>query len=216
MLRQANSCGRTSESGLRKATILTAALFLTSSRALAQQAPAQNAPRDVQTRAQHERRIVVSIPDRKLALLEDGHVVKIYSVAVGAPESPSPAGHFQIVHRIANPTYYAPGVVMPPGAENPLGTRWIGLDFPHFGIHGTNQPRSIGHNSSHGCIRMRNRDAEDLFERVRAGDAVELIAERTVETAQFFGGEAPKILSAQAAQPAQASAEAPAVSEDQR
>jgi lipoprotein-anchoring transpeptidase ErfK/SrfK len=62
------------------------------------------------------RRIVVSIPDRKLALIEDGRIVKTYPVAVGAAVSPSPAGEFKIAHRILHPTSYAPGVVIPPGA----------------------------------------------------------------------------------------------------
>lgn len=67
------------------------------------------------------RRIVVSIRDRKLALIENGKIVKIYRVAVGAEVSPSPRGEFTIVHRIPEPTYYAPGVVIPPGRDNPLG-----------------------------------------------------------------------------------------------
>jgi lipoprotein-anchoring transpeptidase ErfK/SrfK len=134
------------------------------------------------------RRIVVSIPDRKLALIEDGRVVKTYRVAVGAPASPSPAGEFTIAHRIAHPTYYAPGIIIPPGQANPLGTRWLGLDQRGYGIHGTNQPRSIGHRASHGCIRMRNHDMEELFELVEVGDAVELRAERTAELAEIFGG----------------------------
>jgi lipoprotein-anchoring transpeptidase ErfK/SrfK len=134
------------------------------------------------------RRIVVSIPDRKLALIEDGRVVKTYPVAVGAPASPSPAGEFTIAHRIAHPTYYAPGVIIPPGEANPLGTRWLGLDQRGYGIHGTNQPHSIGHRASHGCIRMRNRDMEELFELVELGDAVELHTERTAELEEIFGG----------------------------
>jgi lipoprotein-anchoring transpeptidase ErfK/SrfK len=96
------------------------------------------------------RRIVVSIPDRKLALIEDGRIVKTYPVAVGAAVSPSPAGEFKIAHRILHPTYYAPGVVIPPGKENPLGTRWLGLTEKGYGIHGTNEPRSIGRRASHG------------------------------------------------------------------
>jgi hypothetical protein len=136
------------------------------------------------------RRIVVSIPDRKLALIEDGRVVKVYRVAVGADVSPSPSGALTIVHRLTRPTYYHPGIVISPGKANPLGTRWIGLSTPGYGIHGTNQPESIGRNASHGCIRMRNRDVEDLFERVRAGDAVELYAERTDEIAELFGAPA--------------------------
>ena len=133
------------------------------------------------------RRIVVSIADRKLALVEDGRVVKVYTVAVGAAVSPSPAGEFKIAHRILHPTYSAPGKVIPPGKANPLGTRWLGLYEKGYGIHGTNQPRSVGHRASHGCIRMRNRDIEELFEQVRVGDVVELHAEPTTELAEIFG-----------------------------
>lgn len=135
------------------------------------------------------RRIVVSMPDRKLALLEDERVVKVYDVAVGATVSPSPNGEYRIAQRLENPTYYHPGVVIGPGKNNPLGPRWIGLDVKGFGIHGTNRPESIGKNASHGCIRMRNSDVEDLFARVQVGDRVSLIAERTEEVARLFGGE---------------------------
>lgn len=151
---------------------------------------AQSTPKDSHApKPQPARRIVVSIPDRKLALLQDGQAVKIYDVAVGAQVSPSPSGEFQIAHRVSNPPYYKPGVVIAPGPGNPLGTRWMGLGVRGFGIHGTNRPSSIGKNASHGCIRQKNSDVEDLFARVRVGDRVSLLAERTEEVAQLFGGE---------------------------
>jgi lipoprotein-anchoring transpeptidase ErfK/SrfK len=137
------------------------------------------------------RHIVVSIPDHKLALLEDGRMIKVYDVAVGATDSPSPSGEFQIAQRLENPGYYKPGVVIGPGAANPLGTRWMGLNVKGFGIHGTNRPGSVGKSASHGCIRLRNRDAEDLFARVQVGDRVSLIAERDEEVARIFGGSRP-------------------------
>lgn len=133
------------------------------------------------------RRIVVSIPDRKLAVLEDDRVVKVYETAVGAPVSPSPEGEYTIVHRVTEPTWYTKGHVVPPGKANPLGTRWLGLSVKGYGIHGTNRPGSIGHNVSHGCIRMRNRDVEELFELVAVGDTVDLYGERTEETEKVFG-----------------------------
>jgi hypothetical protein len=136
-----------------------------------------------------KRRIMVSIPDRKLALLEGDRVVKVYNVAVGALVSASPSGEFRIVQRLENPTYYKPGVVIGPGKDNPLGPRWIGLDVKGFGIHGTNRPDSIGKNASHGCIRLRNSDIQDLFARVQVGDRVSLIGERTEEVARLFGAE---------------------------
>ena len=132
------------------------------------------------------RRIVVSIPDRRLAVIEDDQVVKTYATAVGAPVSPSPNGAFTIVARVTDPTWYTKGRTVPPGPHNPLGTRWLGLSAKGYGIHGTNVPSSIGKNASHGCIRMRNHDVEQLFKMVAVGDQVELIGERTDEIARIF------------------------------
>ena len=133
-----------------------------------------------------ERRVVVSIPDRKLALIENGRVVKIYRTAVGAEASPTPSGTYKIVQRVANPTWYGPDKVVGPGKDNPVGTRWLGLSRKGYGIHGTNNPRSIGKRASHGCVRLRNTDVEDLFARVAVGDVVELRGERDPELAQIF------------------------------
>jgi len=145
------------------------------------------------------REIVVSIPDRKLALIEDGEVVKVYRVAVGASESPTPEGEFQIINRLTSPTYYHPGKVIGPGADNPLGTRWMGLNLKGFGIHGTNIPNSIGKAASHGCLRMAKKDLEELFELVQVGDVVVIRGERDEEVASIFGGEQPTEVVASAA-----------------
>jgi lipoprotein-anchoring transpeptidase ErfK/SrfK len=163
-----------------------AALLVAAGEALAQET--QQAAQEAQPVA---RRIVVSIPDRKLALVEDGRPVKIYRVAVGAAATPSPAGNFTIIARVAHPTWFGPGKVVPPGKSNPLGPRWIGLSRKGYGIHGTSSPRSIGRPASHGCIRMHNTEVEELFGLVAVGDAVELYAERTDEVARIFGVAAP-------------------------
>ena len=134
------------------------------------------------------RTVLVSIPDRKLAVVEEDNVIATFSIAVGAPESPSPTGEFRIVNRVSNPTYYRPGSVIPSGKDNPVGTRWIGLSQKGYGIHGTNAPRSIGRAASHGCIRLRNRDMERLFTLLRVGDAVEIRGERDEQIARIFGG----------------------------
>ena len=152
--------------------------------------------------AGRKRLVLVSIPDRKLALLEEGKVVKVYRVAVGSSSSPSPSGEFEIVNRITNPTYYHPHVVIPASADSPIGTRWVGLNRKGYGIHGTNEPRSIGRAASHGCIRMSNRDIAQFFELVRVGDLVEIHAERDGDTARVFGGEAATMQASAAAQPA--------------
>ncbi len=133
-----------------------------------------------------QRRLVVSIPDRKIALGVEGKVAKVYDVAVGKPATPSPVGEFHVVCRVANPTWYTKGKVVPPGKANPVGTRWIGLDRKGYGIHGTNAPRSIGKRASHGCIRMRNRDVEELFKLVKVGDPVELVNQVTADVEKLF------------------------------
>jgi L,D-transpeptidase ErfK/SrfK len=135
---------------------------------------------------QTNRVIVVSLQDRKLALLEDGQVKKIYTVAVGKPSTPSPVGTFKIQRRVANPVYQHDGITVPPGPGNPVGTRWMGLSIPGYGIHGTNVPRSIGKASSHGCIRMAKADLEELYTLVAVGDTVALIGQRNEETAALF------------------------------
>ncbi len=148
---------------------------------------------------QASRQIVVSIPDRKLAVLEDGRVLKIFPVAVGAAESPSPTGEFRIINRLTNPTYYHPGTVIGPGPDNPLGSRWLGLNRKGYGIHGTNAPRSIGKAASHGCVRLAKRDLEQLFDMVRAGDTVSIRGEADAQTAQIFGATETVVAQAQAA-----------------
>jgi lipoprotein-anchoring transpeptidase ErfK/SrfK len=124
-----------------------------------------------------QRLIVVSIPERKLVLMEDGAVKKVYAVAVGKASTPSPSGRFTIDVRVSNPTYSHRGKVIAPGSKNPVGSRWMGLSVKGYGIHGTNEPGSIGKAASHGCIRMGKADLEELFAQVEVGDAVEIRAE---------------------------------------
>ncbi len=139
------------------------------------------------------RRIVVSIPDRKLALLEGDRVIKVWRTAVGTKATPSPGGTCVIVNRVTNPAYYRSGKVIKPGPSNPVGTRWLGLSLKGFGIHGTNIPGSIGRKASPGCIRMLNRDIEELFDLVQVGDVVELHTRRDMDAteAAIFATAAP-------------------------
>jgi L,D-transpeptidase ErfK/SrfK len=158
-----------------KAKLVVAIMVLAAARVHAQEQP------------ETVRQIVVSLTDRKMALIENGQVKKTYAVAVGKKSTPSPTGTFKVVRRVSNPTYYHEGQVIEPGPENPVGTRWIGLDKKGYGIHGTNAPRSIGKAASHGCIRMAKKDLEELFEIVRAGDVVEIHGEQDEVTARLFG-----------------------------
>jgi hypothetical protein len=154
------------------------------------QTATQTAPAAVQNAEVHStitRLIVVSLEDRKLALVENGQVTKIYAVAVGKPSTPSPDGEFTIARRVMNPTYHHDGRTVPPGPHNPVGDRWMGLSKSGYGIHGTNEPNSIGKAASHGCIRMGKADIEDLYSRVDVGDRVEIVGQRDDETARLFG-----------------------------
>ncbi len=96
--------------------------------------------------------LLVNTETAKLQFYERGRLIKTYPIAVGKAATPTPTGEYKIVSKIYNP-----------GGN--LGTRWLGLSVPHghYGIHGTNNPASIGKKISNGCIRMHNKDVEELF-----------------------------------------------------
>ena len=169
---------------LNKMAMVAGTTVLMAAAAAAQKTVAQGT---VPAPATHKRAIVVSLEDRKLALVEDGQVKKVYTVAVGKPSTPSPVGTFTIERRAMNPTYSHNGRIVLPGPSNPVGTRWMGLSIRGYGIHGTNEPNSIGKAASHGCIRMAKADLEEFYAMVAVGDTVELVGERNEETAQLFG-----------------------------
>ena len=131
--------------------------------------------------------ILISIPDRQLALVDNGQVVKVYTISVGTHGTPSPEGTFTIVSHVANPTWSHRGKVIGPGKDNPVRSRWMGLSLKGYGIHGTNAPRSIGKAASHGCFRMGKKDIEELFTLVRIGDTVAVRAQRDELVSQIFG-----------------------------
>lgn len=128
-------------------------------------------------------RIVIDRSERRLYLYDGDTLLKTYPVAVGQPRYPTPTGKYRIVNRVSNPTWspppspWADGLEpVPPGPDNPLGTRWMGLSAPHVGIHGTYNSSSVGTAASHGCIRMYIRDVEDLFDRVYVGTPVDIVS----------------------------------------
>ena len=179
-------------------------------------ATAAAAQRQAVETAVEQREIVVSLEDHKLALIENGEVKKVYTVAVGKPSTPSPEGTFTIQRRVANPTYQHDGKTVLPGPGNPVGTRWMGLSKPGYGIHGTNEPKSIGKSASHGCIRMAKADLEELYALVGVGDTVRLVGHRDEETARLFNpAEAPAAAATQPTETAhtEAAPAAPAASE---
>jgi LysM repeat protein len=108
--------------------------------------------------------ILINLTVKRLYYNSSQAEKKDYPVAVGKPSTPTPTGAYKIITKIVNPG----GV---------LGTRWMGLDIPDgpYGIHGTNNPASIGKEISNGCIRMYNNDVEELFNMVKIGTIVTII-----------------------------------------
>jgi lipoprotein-anchoring transpeptidase ErfK/SrfK len=126
-------------------------------------------------------KIVVDRGANQLTLYRMGKVVKTYDVATGSPQYPTPSGDFRIQTMQENPTWTPPdsewakdAEVIPPGPDNPLGTRWMAIAGT-VGIHGTNNPASLGYSVSHGCIRMAIPDVEELYSMVEIGTPVSVI-----------------------------------------
>ncbi|HMM21143.1 MAG TPA: L,D-transpeptidase family protein [Selenomonadales bacterium] len=120
--------------------------------------------------------LIVKIPSRLLEVYNDGTLYKRYQIAVGKRNTPTPIGDWTIIWK----AYHSGDI---------FGTRFMGLDVPWggYGIHGTNQPWSIGQFASHGCIRLRNKDIEELFEWVPVGTPVRIEdrQERILRTLQY-------------------------------
>ena len=107
---------------------------------------------------------------------------RVFAVATGQHQYPTPLGRFTIIVKWRNPWWYPPKSPwaqgqkpIPPGPDNPLGTRWLGLSAPGVGIHGTPSDGSIGYSVSHGCIRMHISEAEWLFNHVGVGTTVFIV-----------------------------------------
>jgi lipoprotein-anchoring transpeptidase ErfK/SrfK len=127
--------------------------------------------------------IVIMRSSNKLLYFDNAKYARSFGVATGQSAYPTPVGDFEIVNMQRDPWWYPPpspwatdSEPVPPGPGNPLGTRWMGLSAPYVGIHGTPDAASIGYSASHGCIRMRIPDAEWLFQHVKIGTPVFIIA----------------------------------------
>lgn len=105
--------------------------------------------------------ILVDLQRNALTLVVNGFAYRSWVIAPGARRTPSPQGEWRIVNKSRDW-----------GAS--FGTRWMGLNVPWglYGIHGTNEPWLMGRDASHGCIRMRNRDVEKLYQLVPVGTPV--------------------------------------------
>ncbi len=110
-----------------------------------------------------------------------------YPATIGSEDTPSPSGEHSIERIARNPGYtYDPDknfqqgknkerLELPPGPNGPVGTVWIALSKPTFGIHGTPEPTKVSKTGSHGCIRLTNWDAEELADLVKPGVTVRFV-----------------------------------------
>lgn len=132
------------------------------------------------------RGIVINVPEMRLYRFHSKTgIVSTYPVTVGEKETPTPIGTFRIAEKKVDPKWDIPGSLqykykeksVPPGEDNPIGRYWLGLSRQGYGIHGTDNPWSVGRVISNGCIRLYPEDMEKLFPEVPKGTAVEIIYE---------------------------------------
>lgn len=130
-------------------------------------------------------KVVVTTKTSSLAVLDANWRILFYApVTSGSQHDPLPLGRWKVTSVLRNPTYsYNPDLFwdsepqnakakVAAGPNNPVGTVWIDIDKPHYGIHGSPEPGRIGHAESHGCVRLTNWDAEKLAGLVQKGTPV--------------------------------------------
>lgn len=127
-------------------------------------------------------RLLINIPARWIRLYSNDKCLAGYPVAVGKPATPTPTGDFKIIYKEINPTWISPDdpdIQIPSGDANPLGYRWMGFGG-NYGIHGTNEPDSVGKFVSNGCIRVNENNVEALFKKVSVGTPVKIVYDRLI------------------------------------
>jgi lipoprotein-anchoring transpeptidase ErfK/SrfK len=130
-------------------------------------------------------RIVISKKEFWTHLVDSsGKVIRHFPSTLGAGYDPSPTGEFHVTGITRNPAFRydpklfaeipdtRPTAKLRPGPNSPVGVVWIALSKPHYGIHGTAAPESIGYQSSHGCVRLTNWDATALADLISTGTPV--------------------------------------------
>ena len=122
--------------------------------------------------------IEVILSSRELVVCNEQGIWDVYPVGVGHEDTPSPTGTFVIdVMQTDPPFWHEPGKPPVPAGDphNPLGSRWMGLTLKSYGIHGTTDGASIGSQCTQGCVRMHNRDVEELYDIVPMGAEVTIV-----------------------------------------
>jgi lipoprotein-anchoring transpeptidase ErfK/SrfK len=119
--------------------------------------------------------IFVDKSQNLLTLKDQDEVLKVYNVSTGAGNI-TPVGEFEIVSKLVDPVWFNKGIVVPPESpQNVLGSRWLGFDLSGYGIHGTIEPDTIGQQVTAGCVRMHNKDVEELYNIIPRGTRVAVV-----------------------------------------
>jgi len=137
------------------------------------------------------RGLVLNVAARRLFWFPPGEpgVVETFPVGIGREGWPTPTGVTTVVSKARDPVWFVPASIrrehaaagdplpprVPPGPDNPLGHRVLGLGLPGYLIHGTNKPAGVGMRVSHGCVRLFPEDIEDLFDAVPVGTPVRIV-----------------------------------------
>lgn len=136
--------------------------------------------------------ILINIPQRMLFHFNQRDAIRAFPVGLGRPDWPTPSGRFTIVSKRENPVWNIPESIqeemrregktviscVPPGPDNPLGTHWLGLSIPGYGIHGTIAPTSVYYFRTHGCIRLHPDDIAEIFPEVTLGTRGKIVYQR--------------------------------------
>jgi lipoprotein-anchoring transpeptidase ErfK/SrfK len=125
-------------------------------------------------------KLVVVRQERRVFVYQSDELVVSYPIAIGKPGWETPLGDWKITDKISNPgwTSFLTGRVMAPGKNNPMGSMWVGFYKDRrgeIGFHGTQNISSLGKAVSHGCLRMREQDVQDLAKRVDVGTEVQVV-----------------------------------------
>ena len=119
--------------------------------------------------------IIVDKSQNTLTLKEVDNVIRIYNVSTGK-DNCTPVGYFTIDNKLKNPVHYKKGKIVPAESpDNVLGSRWMGLSVPTYGIHGTIDEATLGQQITEGCVRMRNEEVEELYIIVPVGTKVTIV-----------------------------------------
>jgi L,D-transpeptidase ErfK/SrfK len=125
-------------------------------------------------------RLLIKLGERRVYVYQKNQVLTSFPVAIGRDGWETPVGSHQVIQMVHNPVWEHPftGELVPPGADNPLGARWIGFwtdGTNYIGFHGTPNEDSVGQSVSHGCVRMYNQDVIKLFQMVKIGTPVQVM-----------------------------------------